>query len=439
MSESTPTKRVYDYRLRNYVRQTRDDSIAISLGVPRSTISSWLNSPVQEVVTHEVFDLDDLQVRRRILNLEHRLRIVTAIMVLLLVLIRTFRIRLDFERLPDGKSKQKLLRAIERADKVLPLRSVLRILKLSSSRYHAWKRAEENGCKLDDLLTCPKINSNQLTPNEVKTMREMGTSPEYRHVSTGKLAILAQRLGKLFASPSTWGRYVKTRGWRRPRVRIHPSKPVLGLRCEAPDETWHIDTTVIRLLDGTKAYLQAIIDNYSRRILAWRLGESLEPGSTSTLLAKAYEGRSSAGQGSDPQSVMVDAGVENLNDSVKKLVDEGLMKLILAQTDISYSNSMIEAYWRVLKNQWLYLNHLDSIVTLRRLVEFYVDQYNTVLPHSAFRGQTPDEMYFGTGKGIPDQLAAAGESARQERIEVNRNLSCETCHEQGQLGMVVNE
>jgi hypothetical protein len=251
-----------------------------------------MNSPVQDVVTHEVFDLDDLQVRRRILNLERRLRIVTATMELLLILVRTFRIRLDYERLPGGESKQKLLRTINRAHKVLPLKSVLRILKLSSSRYHAWKRADENGCQLDDLSTCPKIKSNQLTPNEVKTMREMATSAEYRHVSTGKLAILAQRLGKLFASPSTWWRYVKTRQWRRSRNRVHPTKPVVGLRCDASDATWHIDTTVLRLLDGTKAYMQAIIDNYSRRILAWRLGSNLEPAATAILLVKAYECRS---------------------------------------------------------------------------------------------------------------------------------------------------
>ena len=91
---------------------------------------------------------------------------------------------------------------------------------------------------------------------------------------------------------------------------------------------------------------------------------------------------------------------KNINDSVKRLVDEGLMKLILAQTDIICSNSMIEAFWRSLKHQYLFLNHLNGIATIRRLVTFYVDQYNTALPHSAFRGETPDEMYFGTGKGI---------------------------------------
>jgi hypothetical protein len=59
---------------------------------------------------------------------------------------------------------------------------------------------------------------------------------------------------------------------------------------------------------------------------------------------------------------------------------------------------MIEAWWRSLKHQWLFLHPLDSVTTVRRLVEFYVDEHNRVLPHSAFRGQTPDEMHFGTGE-----------------------------------------
>ena len=268
-------------------------------------------------------------------------------------------------------------------------------------------------------------------------MREMAMDPEYRHVSTGRLAVLAERLGKLFASPSTWNHYVRTREWRRPRKRIHPAKPTVGLRCASPDATWHIDTTVIRLLDGTKAYLQGIIDNYSRRILAWRLGPKLEPSATATLLVKAYESRNTASASTEPQSVMVDGGVENFNEAVMTLVTGGLLKLILAQTDLCYSNSMIEAFWRVLKHQWLFLNQLDSIAALRRLVEFYVNQHNSVLPHSAFEGQTPDEMYFHTGDDIPEQLAAARLKARQARMEENRRLNCESC--QMETLMVVNE
>jgi hypothetical protein len=49
---------------------------------------------------------------------------------------------------------------------------------------------------------------------------------------------------------------------------VHPAKPKVGLRTTGPDEFCHIDTTVIRLLDGTRASLHAVIDNFSRRLLA---------------------------------------------------------------------------------------------------------------------------------------------------------------------------
>jgi hypothetical protein len=99
-------------------------------------------------------------------------------------------------------------------------------------------------------------------------IQDLVTSDEYRHVPTGTLARLAQRLGKVFASASTWYRLVRDHKWRRPRQRIHPAKPKIGIRASRPNEIWHIDTTLIRLLDGSRAYLHAVIDNFSRRILA---------------------------------------------------------------------------------------------------------------------------------------------------------------------------
>jgi len=370
----------------------------------------------------------DIKVRAYILKLERRVKILTAIVGLLITLFEILGIQLDGNRLADGKRKKKLLRAIGRARKHIALGVILKIIGLSSTRYHNWNRAERYNCPLDDLSSCPNSNPRRLIPEEVMEMRDMATSPEFRHVSTSTLAILAQRIGKVFASPATWFRYIREQNWRRPRKRIHPAKPTIGLRTEAPDATWHIDTTVIRLLDGTKAYLQAIIDNYSRRILAWRLSSNLEPGSTAHLLIKAYESRSSVNVcDSEPQSVMVDGGVENFNAAVQKLVKDGLLKLILAQTDISFSNSMIEAFWRVIKHQWLFLNHLDSIKTLRRLVEFYITEYNGNMPHSAFRGQTPDEMYYNTGAEVPGELAEARWKAMETRIEATRKVTCENC------------
>jgi hypothetical protein len=73
------------------------------------------------------------------------------------------------------------------------------------------------------------------------------------------------------------------------------------------------------------------------------------------------------------------------------------------------------------------LNTLDTVNRLEKLVAFYVDEHNMRLPHSAFRGKTPDEIYYGTGNQVPKELESARKTARQTRMEVNRAMTCSTC------------
>ncbi len=122
-------------------------------------------------------------------------------------------------------------------------------------------------CARRSVVLSPHVTAST-DARRVHAIEDMVTSPDYRHVPTGTLAVLAQRLGTIWASPSAWYGLVRTYGWRRPRLRLPPAKPTVGLRTTRPDEMWHIDTTVIRLLDGTRAYLHAVIDNVSRRMLA---------------------------------------------------------------------------------------------------------------------------------------------------------------------------
>jgi len=115
------------------------------------------------------------------------------------------------------------------------------------------------------------------------------------------------------------------------------------------------------------------------------------------------------------------------NGEVDALLALGQLRRVLAQVEVTFSNSIIEAWWRSLKHNWLFLNTLDSLAAVERLVAFYVEQHNAVMPHSAFRGQTPDEIYSGTGTAVPDHLAAARCVAREQRLQRNRALHCGTC------------
>ena len=375
------------------------------------------------VVTLDGADLTEPELRQEILKLRRRVEKLAALLRLALALLHASGFRLSGARLPDGPAKLRILRAVDRARACLPLRAVLRFIDVSPSRFQVWRR-RQHACALNDRSSCPRSSPHRLTPSEVQAIGDMVTSPEYRHVPTGTLAVLAQRLGTVSASPSTWYRLVRTYGWRRPRLRVHPAKPKVGLRMTRADEMWHIDTTVIRLLDGTRAYLHAVIDNFSRRILAWRVADTFAPVNSVAVLVDA-------GRGATPSAttpvVLADAGVENVNAQVDDLITTGVLRRVLAFTELKFSNSMIEAWWRSLKHQWLFLHSLDSVTTVRRFVEFYVHEHNRVLPHSAFRGQTPDEMYFGRGDTVPADLTARAAAARRARAEANRSAACGMC------------
>jgi putative transposase len=235
------TQQRYDHRLRNLVQRTGDVTVAMDLGVPCSTARGWLGAAPTVVICLDVEDLTEAELRQEVLKLRRRVQKLTALLRLALALLRTSGFSLAGERLPDGRAKIRILRAVDRAREFVPLRALLRFLRLSPSRFYAWRRLQ-HVCALDDQSSCPHMSPHRLTPPEVRAIEDMVTALEYRHVPIGTLAVLAQRLGKVWASPSTWYRLVRQNGWRRPRLRVHPAKPKVGLRTTRADEMWHIDS-----------------------------------------------------------------------------------------------------------------------------------------------------------------------------------------------------
>ena len=219
---------------------------------------------------------------------------------------------------------------------------------------------------------------------------------------------------------------IHQRGWKRPRRRVHPAKPKAGLRATRPNEYWQIDATVIRLTTGIRIYLQAVIDNFSRRILAWRVSDKLSSATTRELLIEASEHV----PGLAPNTsvlVVTDGGSENFGEVDKLLEDSNSLNRVLAQIDILFSNSLIEAFWRQLKHAWLFLNALDSTVAVRRLVTFYVREHNEEIPRSVLGGRTPDEVYFSREENLLERLSEQRKRAQRVRSAANRAANCHRC------------
>jgi len=424
LDAASPVRRAYDHRIRRAVVASGNPHLFPVLRIPDSTARTWIARGERRVDSFDTTCDAELELHAKVARLQRELAVLQAVVVLLVALVRAFGLRLHYDRIPSACDKRVLLTAIDRARRTMPLSAALRVLRLSTSRYHAWQGAALR-CALDDHTTCPKSSPARAAATEVAIIKDMVTSDAYRHMPVATLAKFAQRAGRVFLSQSTWQRLVRRRGWRRPRFRLYPAKPTLGVRAAKANELWHVDTTAIRLLDGSRVFICAVIDNFSRMILAWDVAPKLSPLLACNVLAQAD--KHLPGAAAVHPTLLSDSGTEYVNADVKGLLQQRGLKHVLAQVEVAYSNSMIEAFWRSLKHGWLYLNALDTEATVRKHMAFFVEQHNTVMPHSAFAGPTPVEMFRGEGPEVTAQLAGARKLAREQRHAHNRLVRCDRC------------
>jgi hypothetical protein len=195
-------------------------TIATDLGIPRSTVRGWLGKAPKVIVSLDVTNLRTSELQQEVLELRRRVKKLTTLLRLTIALLRSSEFTLARERLADRRAKVRILRAVDRARQFVPVGTILRFLRLSPSRFHTWRRLQYT-CALDDRSSCPHTWPHRLTPPEVRAIKDMVTALEYRHVPTGTLAVLAQRLGKVWASPSTWLSLLKSRSGMRLRSQRH--------------------------------------------------------------------------------------------------------------------------------------------------------------------------------------------------------------------------
>jgi len=221
---TTGSRRTYDHRVKEQIICTGDPDLFPDLDIPRSTALSWIRRGLGEVVSLDDDREEEAVLRDRVAKLENRVSGLTALLKLVLALLRVSGFKLDSCRVPDATATAKriLLCAVNRARRSMRLSAALRVLRLSPARYHAWVRAEAP-CNLDDRSSCPRSMPQRLTYDEVEAIGEMVQSTLHRHMSIRALALHAQRVGKVFAQPhisvSQINAYVRCprQYWRRPR------------------------------------------------------------------------------------------------------------------------------------------------------------------------------------------------------------------------------
>lgn len=156
---------------------------------------------------------------------------------------------------------------------------------------------------------------------------------------------------------------------------------------EKPNQVWSTDITYIKLAKGF-AYLAAIIDWNTKKILSWKLSNSMDVSLTTTVLKEALSCYPK------PEIVNTDQGSQyTAKEHVNLLVQNGI-SISMDAKGRSIDNIVIERFWRSLKYEDVYLKNYNNIKEARAGIGEYIELYNKERLHSALDYKTPDEVYF---------------------------------------------
>ncbi len=181
-----------------------------------------------------------------------------------------------------------------------------------------------------------------------------------------------------------------------PQHKIYPYL-LRHLSIDHPDQVWCADVTYIPMRRGF-LYLAAIMDWFSRKVLAWRLSNTLEADFCVAALEDAIA------RHGKPDIFNTDQGSQFTGfDFTNTLKDAGI-RISMDGRGRWMDNVFIERLWRSLKYECVYLNAFETGSEARASIGRWINYYNRDRPHSSFDGRTPDEVY-ATAETI-ERLAA---------------------------------
>lgn len=152
------------------------------------------------------------------------------------------------------------------------------------------------------------------------------------------------------------------------------------------NQVWCADITYIPMQKGF-LYLVAIMDWYSRKILSWRLSNTLD---TDFCVSALEEALSKYGK---PQIFNTDQGSQFTSDAFTRRLSEAGIKISMDGRRRCVDNVFIERLWRSLKYEEVYLHAYDNGSEARCGIGRWIDFYNRVRPHSSLEGLSPDCYY----------------------------------------------
>jgi putative transposase len=183
--------------------------------------------------------------------------------------------------------------------------------------------------------------------------------------------------------------------YRRPNTsRKHPQHVVFpyllrDLTIDRANHVWAMDITYIPMRKGF-VYLAAVLDWATRKVLSWRLSNTL----TTDFCLEAVE--AAVQRYGVPEIFNTDQGSQFTSDDFVDLIQGHGIRLSMDGKGRWVDNVFVERLWKSVKYEAVYLHAYDSVAEARQGLQRYFQFYNQRRPHSSLDGQTPNAVYFSS-------------------------------------------
>jgi len=268
------------------------------------------------------------------------------------------------------------LSLVDRADAALSIVAQCRLLKVARSSLY-WRPAAVSE---DDLGLMRRIDELYLaTPfygarRMVAVLRRDGWTVNRKRV---RRLMRIMRIEAIYQRPNT--------SRRHPDHIVYPYL-LRGLAIDRPNQVWCADITYIPMARGF-VYLIAVMDWFSRRVLAWRVSTGMETGFCVDALREALDRYGS------PEIFNTDQGVQFTSEAFTGVLASSGIRISMDGKGRYLDNIFIERLWRSLKYEDIYIKAYASVPEARRGIGDWLSFYNDERPHQALGYRTPREVF----------------------------------------------